>query len=196
MSEHNKSATASLGGSAPQKSGTWWCPDRDETSPPTVADTENTKPTKQPFAMSGFIGAQLAAVRGYWNSLKRGNANMPFTDDFLPAALGKMAANVALVYVFQKPQGFRIDLVGAHVGKVYGADLGNRFADELRARAPLDYFVAQCATTVESTAPTVYDHPRIDGSTEYQRLMLPLWGDGRVNAILTAFDFRKDSDVV
>ncbi len=196
MSERNRSASASLGGPAPQKSGIWWCPDRDETMPSGTADTENAKSTGQPFAMPEFVGAKFAAVRGYWHSLKRGNANMPFTDDLLPAALGKMAANFALMHVFQNPQGFRFDLVGAHIAQVYGGELGNRFADEVGPRAPFDYFVAQCATTIESAGPTLYDHPHTARSAAYQRLMLPFWGDGRVNAILAVFDFRGESDAV
>jgi hypothetical protein len=148
----------------------------------------------QPFAMPDFVSAQFAVLRGYWNSLKRGNAAMPFTDDFSPAALGKMATNFTLVHAFQNPQRFRFDLAGAHVAQVYGAELENRFVDEVSPRAPLDYFAAQCATTVESAAPTLYNHPGAAGAAEYQRMMLPLWGDGRVDAILTLFDFREGSD--
>lgn len=150
----------------------------------------------QPFAMHDPVGAQFAALRGYWNSLKRGNTNIPFADDFSPAALRKIAANFALLSVFPNPQRFRFDLAGANVASVYGAELENRFADEVSPRAPLDYFVAQCATTVESAAPTLYNHRHNAGSTQYQRLMLPLWGDGRVNTILAVFDFRGASDAI
>jgi len=194
VTERAKSASALPGGPAPQNSGIWWCPDRDETMPPAAADTGIAKSTGQPFAMPDFVGAKFAALRGYWNSLRRGNAHIPFTDDFVPSTLGKMAADFALVHVFQNPQGFRFELTGAHVEQVYGDELGNRFADELGFRAPLDYFVAQCATTVECAAPTFYHRPHTAGSAEYRRLMLPLWGDGRINAILTVFDFRKASD--
>ena len=196
MSEHNKSASASLGGPAPQNAGSWWCPDRAETPPQSAAETENTETTGKPFAMPDSVGAQFAALRGYWNLLKRGKADIPFTDDISFAALDKMAADVALVHVFKNPQRFRFDMTGPNVARVYGEKLENRFADEVSSRAPLDYFVAQCATTVESAAPTLYDHPYIGGGAEYQRLMLPLWGDGRVNAILAVFDIggRPDAD--
>lgn len=162
--------------------------------PQSAADTEHARSTGQPFAMPDFVGAQFAALRGYWNSLRRGNAEIPFADDFSPAALGKMKAQIALLKVFEKPQRFRFDLVGAHVAQVHGADLKDRFADDISPRAPLNYLAAQCATTVESAAPTLYHHPRNAAPADYKRLMLPLWGDGRVNAILAAFDFRGGSD--
>jgi hypothetical protein len=195
MSERNRSASATLGGPAPLDAGTWWCPDRDETMPQPAADTGNTKSMDQPFTVPDFVGAQFAVLRGYWNSLRRGNADMPFADDFSLAALGKMSANCTLLHVFQNPQRFRFDLAGAHVAQAYGTELENRFVDEVSPRAPLDCLAAQCATTVESAAPTLYNHPRTAASADYRRLMLPLWGDGRVNTILAVFDIQRASDV-
>lgn len=181
---------------SPLKGVTPWCPDRDETMPLPAADTGHAKSADHPFAMAEFLSTELAALHGYWNLLKRGNADVPFTDDFSFAALGDTTADIALVHVFQNPQRFRFDMAGGHVAQVYGDELENRFADEVRPRAPLDYFIAQCATTVESAAPSLYSHPRIDGAAEYHRLMLPLWGDGHVNAILAVFDIRGESDAV
>lgn len=192
MSEPNKSASASLGRPVPPKGSTWLCPDRDEAL--SATDTKKQESMDHPFAMPDSVSAQFAALRGYWNSLRRGNADIPFSDDFSPAALRKMAANLALLHVFKNPQRFRFDLAGANVASVYGAELENRFADEAGPHAPLDYFVAQCATTVENATPTFYNRPQTAGSAEYRRLMLPLWGDGRVNAILAVFDFRGAAD--
>lgn len=195
MSERNKSASASLGGPARLNASTWWCPNRDATMAQSAAETGNMKSMDQRFALHDFTSAQFAELRGYWNSLRRGNADIPFTDDLSLAALGKMAANSTLLHVFQNPQRFRFDLAGARVAQVCGTRLENRFVDEVGPRAPLDDFVAQCATTVENAAPTLYDHPRTAASAEYRRLMLPLWGDGCANAILVLFDFRGASDV-
>lgn len=189
MSERNRSASASLGGPAPLEASKWWCPDRNDTLAQSAAEAGNMKSVDQPFALPEFLSAEFAALRGYWNSIRRGEAKIPFADDFSAAALGRMSANLALVHVFENPQRFRFDLAGANVASVYRAELENRFVDEISPGAPLDYFAAQCATTVESAAPSLYDHRRTPGSAEYQRLMLPLWGDGRVNLILAVFDF-------
>src|SRR5579863_3583733 len=111
---------------------------------------------EQPFAVPLFLSAEFAAIRGYWNSLKRGSATVPFTDDFKPATLGRLSEMVALLQVFEKPQRFRFDLTGSNIIRWHGGELDDRFADELSRRPPLDYFVSQCSATVEAGNPTFY----------------------------------------
>ena len=132
------------------------------------------------------MSAEFAAIRGYWNSLKRGAATIPFTDDFKPGALGRLSEIIALLEVFEKPLRFRFNLAGRNIAKWYGGELEDRFADELIARPPLNCFLSQCTATVESGGPTFYSHARAGENSAYQRLMFPLWGEGHSNAILAA----------
>ena len=143
---------------------------------------------EQSFAVPAFLSAEFAAIRGYWNSLKRGRATIPFTDDFRPATLGRLSEMVALLQVFENPLRFRFDLAGGKVAGLYGGELEDRFADELITRPPLDHFFAQCRSTVESGGATFYRHPPEDKHIAYQRIMFPFWGEGHSNAILAAFE--------
>ena len=162
----------------------WSCPDR-AIDPLPLTATGYGAP--QPFALPAFLGASFAVLRGYWNSLKRGNATIPFTDDFSPAALGRLSETVALLHVIEKPQQFRFEMAGAKLSEDYRGALEGRVAGDVTVREPLDYFVSQCSATVETSAPSFYWHAA--PGSEYKRLMLPFWGDGRVNAILVGFEF-------
>jgi hypothetical protein len=162
----------------------WWCGDR-RAIPGLQTDSWGTD---CPFSVPAFVGPQFAALRGYWNSLKRGQATIPFADDFKPAVLGKLGDSIALIGIFQNPQRFRFDLIGSSVAACYGGELQDYFVDRVAARIPLHYLLSQCSATIERAAPTFYYGACADGSAEYQRLMLPLWGDARISAILTSFE--------
>jgi hypothetical protein len=172
------------------KAREWQCPDRDISFP--AVGTGSAAPVSQPFPLPAFLDAQFAALRGYWNSLKRGNAGNPFADDFSFGALGKLADSVALIHVFEKPQRFRFEMAAGSVTELFGDELENRFADELEIRTPLQYFAAQSSATAESGAPTFYRYSQPGESAEYGRLMLPFWGDGHVSTILVAFETKQD----
>ena len=172
------------------KAGGWWCPDRDvapDSEAIRVAVTD-----AQPFALPAFLNAPFAALRGYWNSLKRGNASIPFSDDLSLAALGKLADSVVLIHVFKKPQRFLFEMAAGKVSDLYGEKLEDQFADELEARTPLQYFASQSSATAESGTPTFYHYAQAGESAEYKRLMLPFWGDGHVTTILATFEIRQD----
>ena len=139
------------------------------------------------FAVPAFVSADFAAIRGYWNSLKRGGATIPFTDDLKLSALGRLADLAALIQVFERPQRFRFISSGRKLVRWHGSELDDRFADELTPRAPLDCLVSQASATVEIGAATFYRHVT-DSTPDYQRLMLPMWGEGHSNAILCAFE--------
>ena len=174
-------------------SGEWLCPDRGDISAisPTTAGKNETVPD-QPFGLPGLLTAQLADLYSSWSSLRRGSARIPFSDDLAPSEVGKLVETIAFLRVFQKPQRFLFDFVGTQVATALGGELDDLFADELgQPAAPLNYFVAQCSATIEAGTPTYYSHSQ---NPEYQRLLLPLWGDGHVNAILAAFDLRRGID--
>jgi hypothetical protein len=133
-----------------------------------------------PFGFSAeVLGRDLTGVLAYWQSLKRGQADIPFADDVKLTALAKPEAAM-LLDVIQKPVRFRFALVGDDIRNAYGEDLAGLSADDLTVRAPLDFLLSQCSATIESRAPTFYAGP------DYARLLLPLWGEGHIHMLLGA----------
>ena len=88
-----------------------------------------------------------------------------------------------LLDVFQSPARFRIAVATRGFTARYVHSAEGLFADEMHPQAPLNYLLSQCSATVESRAPTYY---RSEAAPAYARLMLPLWGDGHINALLCA----------
>jgi hypothetical protein len=131
----------------------------------------------QPFALPEQLSSELGRVRDYWGGLKRGENAVPFADDVKLSALPGFQSRLVLVDVFARPQRFRLNIVGSDIRDWYGADLAGQFVDEIEAKGPLEYFIAQASTTAEAAAPTYHR----DG---FVRLLLPLWGGGYVSMLL------------
>ncbi len=148
----------------------------------------------RPFTVPSTLGRRLSAIQGYWNLLKRGNAIMPFTDDFRSGALGKLADDTVLIESFVHPRRFCFTAAGRNVTRCYGGDLEGLFTDELSSRAPLHLLDSQCRATVDGASPSYYRYPAEADRYPYERLMLPMWGNGRVDAILAAFDHEAAKD--
>jgi hypothetical protein len=138
-------------------------------------------PTGAPFALPQSVGPDLTRVHDYWLGLRRGQADIPFTDDVKLSALGE--ADLVLIDVFERPARFRIAVAGRGVSVRYGQPVEGLFADEIVPNPPLDFFFSQCTATLESRAPTWF---RSAEPAAYSRLMLPLWGDGHINGLLCA----------
>jgi hypothetical protein len=141
-----------------------------------------------PYAVPHTLERDLARVREFWDGLKRHEAKMPFWDDVKISALPDLAGRMMMVEATDKPVRFRIafGLVGADIKQHYGHDLSGKFLDEIDVAAPLQFLLSQCSATVESRAPTYYGD---NGAGGYSRLVLPLWGDGRVGMLLVAYVF-------
>lgn len=138
--------------------------------------------TTAPYALPATLEADLEKVRAYWHGLIRGKASdMPYWDDVKLSALPELVDRLALIEVFDKPERFRFDIVGKDIVAKYGKDFTGSFADELEPHMPLEFFRAQASATAEGRAPT-YQH---QGSVA--RLLLPMWGDGRISMLLGAF---------
>ena len=133
--------------------------------------------TPHPFALPTRLSPDLGRVRDYWNGLKRGENQVPFWDDVKPSALPGFEGRLMLVDVFERPQRFRLNSVGNEIRDYYGADIVGKFVDEIEAKGPLEYFVAQASATAEAAEPTYYH----DG---FARLLLPMWGGGHVAMLL------------
>ena len=145
--------------------------------------------SKLPFALPTKLPSGLVAVRKYWESLKRSGNEMPFWDDVNLSSLPNLANRLVLVDTFENPQRFRFNSVGEQIRKLYGADLKDKFVDEIDPRIPFEFFTAQASATLEAKLPTFfsYDNP-IGRRTQrgYSRVLLPMWGNGRIEMILGA----------
>ena len=96
-----------------------------------------------------------------------------------------------LIDVFDRPLRFRLDMVGQDIRERLGRDVIGKFLDEIDAPAPLQYLNSQASAAVESRAPTYYRHDSHQergsrGTDGYSRLLLPMWGDGRIAMLLGA----------
>ena len=134
-------------------------------------------------------GRQGLLVR-YWNGLKRGANDIPFWDDVRMSLRSRLGQESMLIGVFEDPLRFRFDLVGADVANWHGRTVGTGFLDEIDLHAPFDGLTLQCKVTVESAAPTYY-RQTVSGQEDaghpgYARLLLPLWGNGRIEMLLGA----------
>ena len=112
---------------------------------------------------------------------------MPFADDVSLAPIEKLSADLMLVDVFYGPPRFRFSKLGENIVRKLSNDLAGRFADEIKPTEPLNYFTAQASATIEAGAPTLYSAARKkSGGGGYSRLLLPAWGNGRVDLLLGA----------
>jgi hypothetical protein len=146
-----------------------------------------------PYAVPDSIESALARVMSYWSGLKRGGNDMPFWDDVSLSALPDLSDDLMLLDAFADPLRFRLSFVGKRLTEKYPEAVSGKFADDFEPREPLAYFLSQCCAAVESRAPTYYRHApsaRWPGAVAYSRLLLPLWGDGRVSMLVGATAWR------
>jgi len=152
------------------------------------------KPNPIPFAVPAKLSTDLARVQDYWESLKRGENPIPFWDDAKLLSLPDLSDRLMLIDAFERPQRFRLSSVGARIRNLYGTDLEGRFIDEIDSKAPLDFLAAQASASVEGKAPTYFARKggRAGSSRAgYARLLLPLWGNGRIEMMLGAIEDLK-----
>lgn len=152
------------------------------------------KTATRPYVLPGKLEHDLARVLAFWEGLKRHEAQMPFWDDVKASALPELSGKLIMIETTEKPVRFRFGfgVVGAEVKEQYGGDLAGKFLDEIEVRHPLQFLISQCSATVESRQQTYYRQAakssRGASTTQgYSRLVLPLWGDGRVGMLLGAF---------
>lgn len=142
-----------------------------------------------PFSLPRKLEPDLARVRAYWEGLKRGDADMPFSDDVNLSALPDLSGRLMLIEVFDQPMRFRLGMLGQEIKARYRGDVVGKFLDEIDIRPALQYLHAQCSAVVESRAPTYYRHgstrrSRASTADAYSRLLLPTWGEGRIGMLL------------
>ena len=143
------------------------------------------------FSLPDELGPDLTRIQAYWNGLKRGANDIPFWDDVKVTLRSRLGRESMLIDVFENPLRFRFDIMGTDLAEWYGEATGNRFLDEVELRAPFDELASQCRATVEGRAPTycrrqVAGKGGAKGLGGYARLLLPLWGNGRIEMLLGA----------
>jgi len=131
-----------------------------------------------PFPLPDKLGLELQQAKSYWDSLKRADNSMPFWDDVKLSALSDIADRILLLDVYDDPERFRINTVGAAAGD--GNLLRGKFLHEAPLGGRLQFLRAQASATIEARAPTFYR------GADYSRLLLPMWGDGRIGMLLGA----------
>jgi hypothetical protein len=135
------------------------------------------------YALPDELEPDLGRIHAYWNGLKRGANNVPFGDDVKFSLRSRLGRESMLIDVFESPLRFRFDLTGEDLTAWYGEAIGNRFLDEIDLHAPFDELALQCKSTVEISSATYYRHAAA-GKGGYARLLLPLWGNGRIEMLL------------
>lgn len=140
----------------------------------------------RPFTPPKRLSPDFQRVQAYWEGLLRGAAEIPFWDDLDLGALPDLAPRIFLIGAFSKPERFRLEQVGADLTAAIGEEVAGRFLDEVEPRGPIAWLTAQCSATVEAGAPTWCEDAAGQG---WRRLILPMWGDGRISMLLGVAEF-------
>ena len=143
------------------------------------------------YSLPDELEPDLGRVQAYWNGLKRGANDVPFWDDVKFSLRSRLGRESLLINVFENPLRFRFDLIGADLTDWYVGAIGNNFLDEIDLHAPFDELIVQCNAAVAASAPTYYRQTAVrTGDAErpggYAGLLLPLWGNGRIEMLLGA----------
>ena len=138
-----------------------------------------------PFALPQAIDPSLETLRRYWAALRREQNLLPFADDLNVDRLSQLSSRLLVLEVRERPQRFRIDIVGTEIEKKFGEELADRFIDEVGEQCPLEYLDSQCCAVMQSQTPTWFAWQST--TSGYERLLLPLWGNGYVSTILGAY---------
>lgn len=145
---------------------------------------------RKPFAVDAPLGPRLQSLMDYWESLRRGEASMPFADDVDLMKVKALCSDVFVLGVFERPQRFRLDLAHTPFALQVEAKLEGRFIDEVDLPTPMEFLRAQSDATLEGLAPTLYRHSPTGSERPYARLMLPAWGEGQVRLLLAGLEWR------
>lgn len=146
-------------------------------------------PMTFPYSIPSYLPPNLERVLAYWKGLLRGGATMPFWDDARLTDLPDLADRLVLIDAFDRPERFRFASVGHGLAS---EGLEGEFLDEVELAPPFEFLRSQCAATTEAAGPTYFHFEgpgRGTPARAYGRLLLPMWGDGRIGMLLGAVDF-------
>jgi hypothetical protein len=143
-----------------------------------------TMPCRNPFPLPARIDPKLQPIVSLWESLKRAENGMPFSDDLGLPALSNLTGKPFLLRVFASPDRFRFEFLDKGLHEVAAT---GRFIDEISPDTRFSYLRAQSSATLEAAEPTFLRLTE-DSGRHFSRLLLPMWGNGQVNMLLGAFD--------
>lgn len=140
-----------------------------------------------PFPFPPVLKPALQRVMSYWESLKRAGNDMPFWDDVKLSALSDLSSQILLLDVFTAPERFRFNVIGQDF-LPQASSLQSKFLDEAALPGRLIFLRAQSSATVEASAPTFYSSNDSATQLAFSRILLPMWGDGRLSMLLGAVE--------
>lgn len=141
---------------------------------------------RNPFPLPDRLDAKLQPVVSHWQALKRGENDVPFGDDLGASALASVPGSPFLLRTFVSPERYRFEFLSEGLR---GEAVLEGFVDEMATSISFSYLRAQSSATVEAAAPTLLRLTEESGY-RFSRVLLPLWGDGRINMLLGAFDHQ------
>jgi hypothetical protein len=141
-----------------------------------------------PFPLPDSLSGELARVHAKWEYLRRAGNSIPFWDDLNPSAMSAERGRLLLLDVFDKPERFRFALADPQLVPSQEAGLSGKFIDEAELGENFAVLRAQASATVEARAPTYYRCGSRGLSPGFARLLLPMWGDGRIGMLLGGLD--------
>jgi hypothetical protein len=141
-------------------------------------------PCQNPFLLPDRLDGRLEALLSFWQSLRRAENGMPFSDDLGLPALSNLQGRHFLLSVFALPERFRFEFLSE--GLKSAAAIG-KFIDEISPNTDFGYLRAQGSATIEAAAPTFLRLTEVSGHS-FSRLLLPMWGNGQINMLLGAVD--------
>lgn len=139
---------------------------------------------RNPFPLPEHLDARLQPVVSLWESLRRGEIGMPFSDDLGVTALSNLPGNPFLLSVFASPERYRFEFLSESLRREAVLE---RFVDEMSPNINFSYLRAQSSVTIEAAEPTVF-HLTDASGYRFSRVLMPLWGNGQVNLLLGAFN--------
>lgn len=141
-----------------------------------------------PFPLPDTLDHELARILSEWRDLRRAGNIIPFWDDLKPTAIAGRPRSLILLDVFEKPERFRFSLADQQLVPTQEAKLSGAFIDEVPLGDEFAFLRAQASATVEARAPTYYRYGSRGLSPGFVRLLLPMWGDGRIGMLLGAIE--------
>ncbi len=139
---------------------------------------------RNPFPLPDRLDEKLQPVVSLWESLRRGENGMPFSDDLGVPALSNLPGNPFLLRVLASPERYRFEFLSEGLEREAALE---RFVDEMAPSVSFSYLRAQSSATTEAAEPTLF-HLTDSSGYRFSRVLLPLWGNGQVNILLGAFD--------
>ncbi len=140
------------------------------------------------FGFPDSLTDPLRHLRDVWEQAKSVRTDMARAEDFDFALLREDADHLLVFEVMDQPLQLRVETAGCWITEAYGETLAGRSVESLSERAPLEEIWIQAMAAVRDRRPVYFR--RETGSLPYERIVLPLWGESRVEKLVCAISPR------